>query len=156
VSRLEPTSVRCEPDPENPGWNVWESHDAARFNGSAMGKMLVRKDGDTVCRLRMFPGYSHANLPGSVHGGVTMSLIDVALFATHKLLSGGNAAGAVTLEVHCQFIGAGELEEPLDAVTEVLKETRRLSFMRGKVMQGENLVAAYTGTIRKPTSAPQA
>jgi uncharacterized protein (TIGR00369 family) len=112
--------------------------------------MLVRKEGGDTCRLRMFPGHAHANLPGSVHGGVTLALLDVALFATHWMLTQGDAAGAVTLEVHCQFIGAGELEEPLDAVTEVLKQTRRLSFMRGKVVQGDNLVAAYTGTIRKP------
>ena len=59
----------------------------------------------------------------------------------------------MTLEAHTQFIGAGELEEPLDAVIEILKETRRLTFMRGTVVQGENLVAAFSGTIRKPTAA---
>ena len=151
MSRLPPTSFRCEADPENPGWHSWEALDPLRFNGFAMGKLLVRQEGANTCRLRMFPGYQHANLPGSVHGGVTLALIDVALFATHWVLSKGDAAGAVTLEVHNQFIGAGELEEPLDAVTEVLKETRRLAFMRGTVVQGENLVAAFSGTIRKPS-----
>jgi hypothetical protein len=42
---------------------------------------------------------------------------------------------------------------PCDAVTELLTETRRLVFLRGVVEQGEgNLIAAYSGTIRKPTA----
>lgn len=149
MSRLPPTSFRCEPCPDNPDWLTWDSLDPARFNGAAMGKLLIRRDDEETCRLRMIPGYSHANLPGSVHGGATLALIDIALFGTLWVLRGGDSAGAVTLEVHTQFIGAGELEEPLDAVTEVLKETRRLAFMRGRVVQGENLIAAYSGTIRK-------
>ncbi|HMO69308.1 MAG TPA: PaaI family thioesterase [Novosphingobium sp.] len=149
MSRLPPTSYRCEPCPDNPGWLTWDSLDPARFNGAAMGKLLIRQDGAETCRLRMIPGHAHANLPGSVHGGVTLALIDIALFASLWVLRGGDSAGAGTLEVHSQFIGAGELEEPLDAVTEVLRETRRLAFMRGKVVQGDQLIAAYSGTIRK-------
>jgi len=119
-----------------------------------MGKLLIRQEEGESCRLRMMPGYSHANLPGSVHGGVTLALIDIALFGTLWVLRGGDSVGGVTLEVHTQFIGAGELEEPLDAVTEVLKETRRLAFMRGKVVQGGNLIAAYSGsTIRKASGS---
>jgi uncharacterized protein (TIGR00369 family) len=154
--RLPRTTFHCEPDPENPGWLTWDVEDKARFNAACMGKMLVRSESENSCRLRMFPGHSHANLPGSVHGGVIMALLDVALFATLWVLRKGDAVGAVTLEAHTQFIGAGELEEPLDAVTEILKETRRLVFMRGTVVQGDNLVAAFTGTMRKPSPAPQA
>jgi acyl-coenzyme A thioesterase PaaI-like protein len=151
--RLPPTNIICEPDPDHPGWNTWDVIDQSRFNAVTMGKLLIRREGENAARLRMFPGRAHANLPGTVHGAVTLGLIDIALFGSHYMLRGGDAARAVTLEVHTQFIGAGELEEPLDAVTEILKETRRLSFMRGTIVQGENLVAAFSGTIRKPTSA---
>jgi hypothetical protein len=34
---------------------------------------------------------------------------------------------------------------------ELLKETGRLLFMRGIVSQGESRVAAFSGTIRKPS-----
>lgn len=150
--RLPATTFTCDPDPENPGWLTWDVADKARFNAVAMGKMLVRKEAENTCRVRMFPGVGHANLPGSVHGGVILALADVALFATLWVLSGGDNAGAVTLEVHSQFIGAGELDEPLDAVTEVLRETRRLAFLRGTVVQGDNIVASFTGTMRKGVS----
>jgi uncharacterized protein (TIGR00369 family) len=146
--RLEPTSFICEPDPDNPGWLTWDVADKARFNAAAMGKLLVRQEGDNVCRLRMVPGVQHANLPGSVHGGVILALVDIALFATLWVRSRGDSSRAVTLEVHNQFIGAGELGQPLDAVTEVIKQTRRLAFMRGMIVQGDSLVAAFTGTMR--------
>jgi acyl-coenzyme A thioesterase PaaI-like protein len=57
----------------------------------------------------------------------------------------------VTLDLSVQFIGAGVVGEPMDAEVELLKETGRLLFMRGLVLQGETRVAAFSGTIRKPS-----
>ena len=62
-------------------------------------------------------------------------------------------AGAVTLDASTQFIGAGRIGEPLEVVIELLKDTRRLVFLRGTVEQGDHLVAAFSGTLRKPTPA---
>jgi hypothetical protein len=50
-----------------------------------------------------------------------------------------------------QFMGAGAVDEPMDAEVELLKETGRLLFLRGLVLQGERRVAAFSGTIRKPS-----
>ena len=41
---------------------------------------------------------------------------------------------------------------PLDAEVELLRETRRLVFLRGMVLQGDNRVAAFSATIRKATA----
>jgi acyl-coenzyme A thioesterase PaaI-like protein len=62
------------------------------------------------------------------------------------------AGTAVTLDMSVQFIGAGKSGSSLDAEVELLKETRRLLFLRGLVVQGETRIAAYSGTIRKPTA----
>ena len=61
-------------------------------------------------------------------------------------LSGGVAAQALTGEQAALL-----LYPPTGAEVELLKETGRLLFMRGIVMQGESRVAAFSGTIRKPT-----
>ena len=113
--------------------------------------MLVRPEGNHGARLRMFPQIHHTNARGTVHGGVTMALLDMALFATFATVLKGNAEQAVTLDLATQFIGAGELGKPLDAVTEVLRETGRLAFMRGLVEQDGTLIASYSATIRKPS-----
>ncbi len=138
-------------DPDNPGWLKWDMTDPSRYNGTVIGKILVRSDGEGKARLRMFPGHMHSNLSGVVHGGTTLGFIDVAMFGASRMFGLIEAGTAVTLDLSVQFIGAGVIGEPLDAEVELLKETGRLLFMRGLVVQGENRIAAFSGTIRKPT-----
>ena len=143
-----------QPDPDHPGWHSWNLADDTRFNAQTMGHMLVRREGDRLCRVRMFPERRHTNLLDMVHGAVTLALMDVALFAAMRTLLAGDAAGSVTLELSSQFIGAGRPDVPLDAVVEVMRETRRLAFLRGTVVQGEadeTLVASFSGIVRKPS-----
>ena len=134
--------------PDYPGWSTWRLRDDTRFNSVVLGEMLVRVE-DGRCRLRMFPQRKHTNLQDMIHGAVTLSLIDVSLFAAMRTLTGGDAGPAVTLELSTQFIGAGRADRPLDAVVEVLRETGRMLFLRGEVVQEEHLVAAFSGLIRK-------
>lgn len=141
-----------EPDPANPGWHTWDLADQTRFNALVMGKLIVRREGDCAARLRMLETeVRHSNLLSKVHGAVTLGLIDIAMFATVFTVLGADAAGSVTLDLNCQFVGTGEIGAPLDVVSEVMKETRRLVFLRGTVEQGDQLVASYIGTIRKPS-----
>lgn len=145
------------PDPDNPGWETWALTDPTRFNTWMFGKLIVRKDDDGMARLRMFPQHHHTNLQNMLHGGTVLSLIDVGLFACSRMLGIIEAGTAVTLDLSTQFIGGGRADRPCDAVTELLKETRRLVFLRGVVEQEGELIAAFSGTIRKPTAqAPTA
>jgi hypothetical protein len=38
-------------------------------------------------------------------------------------------------------------------MVELLRETKRLAFMRGTMVQGDRLVAAFSGTARKPSAS---
>ncbi|ALE16580.1 Phenylacetic acid degradation protein PaaD, thioesterase [Altererythrobacter epoxidivorans] len=136
------------PDPENPGWYHWNLKDDTLFNGAVMGRLITRKEGDK-CRLRMFPERKHENLQGIIHGAITLSLIDISLFTTMHVVGSGNAGPSVTLELSTQFIGGGDPKRPLDAVTEIMRETGKLVFVRGEVVQEDDTVAAYSGIIRK-------
>ena len=141
--------IRHEPDPENPGWWTWELADNDRYNAT-IGKLLVRAEGEDRARCRMFPDLSHSNLGNVMHGGAILTFIDMAFFA------GGHMAGmketrAVTLDCSVQFISAGELGTPLDAIVELLRESGRLAFYRGTVEQEGRIVAAFSGTLRKIT-----
>jgi uncharacterized protein (TIGR00369 family) len=140
-----------EPDPENPGWFTWKLLDERRYNTQVLGKMLVRPDGEGRARLRMFPTIRHSNLGNNLHGGTTLGFIDVALFGAARTFGLIEAGTAVTLDLSVQFLGAGAVDIPLDAEVELLRETKRLLFLRGLVVQGDNRIAAFAGTIRKPT-----
>ena len=152
----ETNDFRYAPDPDHPGWHSWNLSDDTRFNAQTMGHMLVRAESDKVCRVRMMPERRHTNLLDMVHGAVSLALMDISLFAAMRtLLMGDAAAGSVTLELSSQFIGAGKPGVPLDAVVEVMRETKRLVFLRGTVVQGEadeHLVASFTGIVRKPSA----
>lgn len=113
--------------------------------------MLVRAEGDSHCRVRVIPTQSHLNATGNIHGGLTLGLIDVAMFAAMYLLRDVPVEGAVTLDIQTQFVGPGSADRPLDAVVEVLRETHRMGFLRGLVVQEDDLVASFTGIIRKPS-----
>ena len=141
-----------EPIPDQPGWRRWAFRDTTRFNAS-LGPMAYCIEGD-VARVRMTPGLEHSNLSGAMHGGALLGFIDVALFAASRGFGVITAGTAVTLDLHTQFIGGGRVGEPIEARVELLRETGRVLFLRGLVVQGEGdaRVAAFSGTIRKPTA----
>jgi len=133
-------------DPDHPGWNSWRLKDESRYN-AFLGKLIVRRE-DERARVRMFPRRQHTNLQDSIHGGTTMGFADVALFAAARMLGLIEAGSAVTLEMTFQFLGTGSADQPLDAEVELLRETRRMIFMRGLVVQADSRIAAFSGTIR--------
>jgi uncharacterized protein (TIGR00369 family) len=143
------------PDPDHPGWHKWEMRDTRRFNQQAIGKLIVRRDDNGQARLRMFPTIAHTNLSDNVHGGALLALMDVSLFAGAAVYGVRSVGLAVTLDLSAQFIGAATCGAPIDAVVELLRETGRMIFLRGLVQQESATVAAFSGTVRKP-SAPLA
>ena len=130
------------------GWYSWNLVDETRYNTAVLGKMHVRREGDQR-RLRMFPERKHTNLGDNIHGAVTLGLIDIALFATMHVCGSGDAGPSVTVELSSQFVDAGDPSEPLDAVTEIVRETGRMLFLRGQAVQGDRIVASYSGIVRK-------
>ena len=137
----------AEADGED-GWFTWNLADRTRYNTQVLGEMRVRVEGDR-CRLRMFPERKHTNLGDNIHGAATLGLIDIALFATMHTLGSGEAGPSVTVELSTQFVGAGDPRRPLDAVTEIVRETGRMLFLRGQAVQGDDVVASYSGIVRK-------
>ena len=139
---------RYEDDPDHPGWHRWQFRDETRFN-AFLGPMHVRLEGE-VARVRITPERRHSNMREHVHGGALLGFMDVALFAAARGFGVLGAGGAVTLDLAAQFIGGGALGEPLEARVELLRETGRMLFLRGLVVQeGRPVIASFTATLRK-------
>jgi len=140
--------IRHAPDPDHPGWWSWDlsAHDE-RFN-AVLGKLLVRPEGPGRATCRMFPETRHSNLGDMVHGGAILTFIDMALFAGGRL-AGANVIRAVTLDLGTRFLSRGRIGVPLDAEVELLRETKRLAFFAGRVVQEGELIAHFTGALRK-------
>jgi uncharacterized protein (TIGR00369 family) len=139
-------------DPDEPGWKRWQFRDSTRFN-AFIEPLFVRMEGEgerEIARVRMLPRREHSNMRDAVHGGALLGFVDVALFAGARGLGVLGAGGAVTLDLATQFIGAARWGEPIEARVELLRETGRLLFLRGLIVQeGQPTVASFTATLRK-------
>ena len=151
--RIHPL-IRHAPDPDHPGWGSWDLPEEGRF-ADTLGKLLVRADGPGRARVRMFPGHRQSNLGDVMHGGAVMTFIDMALFAGGTL-AGAEVAFAVTLDCATRFLAPARLGIPLDAEVERLRETGRLVFLRGLLVQDGETIASFSGTLRKTPGPAEA
>ncbi len=143
-----PPEFLYEEHPDHPGWMRWGFRDSTRYN-AFLGEMIVRAE-DRRAFVRMTPERQHSNLADRMHGGALLGFIDVSLFAAARSFGLIGAGAAVTLDLNTHFIGGGRIGEPVEAQVELLRETGRLLFLRGLVVQGSDTVAEFSGTIRKP------
>ncbi len=96
--------------------------------------------------LALDPRDAHANTWGAVHGGVLMTLLDVAMsFAARS--TDAHAQGAVTVDMSVQFIAPAD--GPLRALGHCAQASRTLVFCDAQIVdaQGE-LVARAQGTFK--------
>ena len=138
--------------PGHEGWFEWRTGAPSGFNQSVLGFMLVKPDEKPgFARVRLFPQPHQMNVNGVIHGGATLGFIDASLFGASTILSGSNQLPGSTVELSTQFITPGAGDKPLDSLVEILRETKRMLFLQGKVVQEDVVVAAFSGIVRKVT-----
>lgn len=102
-------------------------------------------DGTATLSLPVEPQVT--NSLGTVHGGVIMSLLDVALCTAARTLH-PQSQGVITINLSTSFIGAGSGDR-LIAEARVLKDGRSMSFVEGEAKNADgSLVAKAVGTVR--------
>ncbi|MGE5451111.1 MAG: PaaI family thioesterase [Acidobacteriota bacterium] len=102
----------------------------------------------------------HTNLFGVAHGGVLMTLLDVAMAYAARSLSdevehgeSGEPIGVVTVELTTEFLRPGE--GALRAVGEVVRRADRLAFCEGRVLNERGQVCAQaSGTFKYMRALP--
>jgi uncharacterized protein (TIGR00369 family) len=87
------------------------------------------------------------NSLGTVHGGVIMSLLDVALCTAARTLH-PESVGVVTIDMSTSFIGGGSGAR-LFAEARVIKDARTMSFVEGEARNEDgSIVAKAMATVR--------
>jgi uncharacterized protein (TIGR00369 family) len=87
------------------------------------------------------------NSLGTAHGGVIMSLLDVALCTAARTLH-PDSIGVITIDLSASFIG-GASGKRLLAAARVLKDGRSMSFVEGEAKNEDgSLVAKAIATVR--------
>ena len=121
----------------------------------ALGFELLRFD-NGESEIALTPREDHMNSWSVLHGGVTMTLLDVAMaHAARSPVDGAppDERGVVTIEMKTSFMrpGLGRLV----AKGRVLRRTSSFSFCEGSLFDAEGqLVAPATGTFKYLNALP--
>jgi len=110
-------------------------------------KILTEELGQGTARLSL-PIEPHlTNSLGTAHGGVIMSLLDVALCTAARTLH-PDSMGVITIDLSTCFVG-GASGTRLLAEARVLKDARTMSFVEAEARnQDGSLVAKAIATVR--------
>jgi uncharacterized protein (TIGR00369 family) len=110
-------------------------------------KILTEELGRGTARLSL-PVEPHlTNSLGTVHGGVIMSLLDVALCTAARTLH-PESMGVVTIDLSASFIDGGRGARLL-ADARVLKDTKSMTFVEGEAKNEDgSIVAKAIATVR--------
>ena len=110
-------------------------------------KILTESLGEGNARLSL-PIEPHlTNSLGTVHGGVIMSLLDVAVCTAARTLH-PESVGVVTIDLSASFIDGGRGTK-LFADARVLKDTRSMTFVEGEAKNEDGaIVAKVIATVR--------
>ncbi|CAB3799784.1 PaaI family thioesterase [Pararobbsia alpina] len=110
----------------------------------ALGMRLVRaEDGVSEVVLTLEP--QHLNAWGVAHGGLTMSMLDVALSMAAR--SAANQSGVVTVEMNTSFMQPGRGE--LRAHARVMHQSSTMAFCEGEIRDASGaFVAKAIGTFK--------
>src|SRR6478609_3557686 len=110
-----------------------------------LGVQILER-GDGVVRLRLDPRPELENSWGSVHGGVLMTLLDVALASAGRSLD-ESCNGALTVEMKVNFIAAAN--GPVIGEGRAQRAGRSLIFSEGELRSEDGtLLAKSTGTFK--------
>jgi uncharacterized protein (TIGR00369 family) len=103
--------------------------------------------GQGTARLSLPVEREFTNSLGTVHGGVIMSLLDVAVCTAARTLH-PESIGVITIDMSVSFIGGGTGQR-LNADARVLRDGRSMSFVEGEAKNEDgSLVAKAIATVR--------
>ncbi len=110
-------------------------------------KILTETLGHGEARLSVPIETPLTNSFGTVHGGVILSLLDVALCTAARTLH-PDSLGVITIDLSTSFIGAGSGKK-LFADARVMKDTRSVSFVEAEAKNEDgSLIAKAIATVR--------
>ncbi|MGD0192244.1 MAG: PaaI family thioesterase [Rhizomicrobium sp.] len=122
---------------------------AEEASGAAFGKYVGPvwrlPDGEdgALKRYALIVTDVHMNSAGSVHGGMLMTLADMAMSQTSRLMSGAKSSATVSL--NCDFVAPGRLGDLIEAQVRVTRKTRTMVFVSAELVSAGRVILVATG-----------
>jgi len=107
--------------------------------------------GDEARRFSFVATDKHMNSAGTVHGGMLMAFVDVAMSQTARAVSGAKSCSTVSL--NCDFVGPGRLGDMIEARVRVTRRARTMVFMSAELASGDRTLLVATGLWKVPVES---
>ncbi|KAI8478981.1 Acyl-coenzyme A thioesterase 13 [Branchiostoma belcheri] len=105
-----------------------------------MNKVQVVSAEPGKCVFEMKVAEEHLNLPGTLHGGLTATLVDG--LTTYALLSMEGGKPGVSVDLHVSYLKAAKPGETITIAAEVLKMGRTLAYTTAQIKNEQGDVIA--------------
>lgn len=125
----------------DPSAHGWHARDSMGFN-ALIGPLWTRHDGGANA-LGLIVEEKHLNRRGHIHGGVLASFADNLLARVSAAAVDPKPIATMQLNVH--FVAPAHLHEFLEGQGEVVRATRSVVFVAGRLLVGKRIVAAVDG-----------
>lgn len=135
-------SAAAPPEPPLPGYVLYDPVDPFE-NRAGPFFWAPREDGGHHFVLRAEP--HHCNSHGVVHGGLFMTMADLAMAATSKA---ERDDAYVTVSFNCEFVAGGRQGELIETETELMRRTRSMAFVRGRISSGGETLFVFSGVMK--------
>lgn len=123
----------------------WQVHDEHGFLG-LVGPVMEHWDGERLT-LGFTAADKHRNQRGVVQGGMLMTLADRVMGQTLRMAVDGQPVATVQLDTH--FVSAGVIGEFIQAEGRVVRLTKSLAFMEGRLTVDDRLVMTANGLWKR-------
>ena len=137
-------NAKTQYDPAADGWTnfVWHEDGFPALVGPFWQKTVEGR------RLHgLLVEEKHSNIHGIVHGGMISTFLDQTL--GHTVWEASDRGPNVTIQLNVHFISGAKQGDFLIAEGEVMRVTRSVVFVRGRLTAGDKLIAHADGVWKR-------
>lgn len=132
-------------DPANPplpGYTIYDPDDPFE---TWVGPFWWSKLDEQSDHIVLLAAERHCNSHGILHGGLMMTMIDLALVAVAKVEPEDRF---VTVSLNSEFVSSGRQGDLIEARGTVTRRGRSLSFAQGKVTSGDRILLTASAVLK--------
>lgn len=123
----------------------WYIHDEQGFAG-LIGPIWERWEDDELV-LALTLGARHVNQGGVAQGGLLVTLADRVM--GHALRHAVNGEPVTTVQLDTHFMSAGQIDDVVEARARLMRITRSLAFIDGRVTCGQRTLVEARGVWKR-------
>lgn len=130
-------------------WRLLDEPEASAGFNERLARIEIRSCGPGAAMARIATSAADANAMGGLHGGFLAAVGEQCLCVPLYLDGRISRAGCVAVDYAMKYLAGGAAGVALEVEITTLRETGRLGFISGMMRQNGELIAMFSGTLRK-------